>query len=300
MRTRQIKRVLVVYKKSAYEMYVQKRRDPKIAALIANHDPSVQWMLQDHQENQQALQWVKDECKRRKIQVRWRYRSLKDGVLDTDLVLSVGGDGTLLEAARMIHNHTPLLGLHSTPTASVGYLCAGHVRQFSELLDQFLANALPVHDIYRIETHCNRQRVGPLALNDILFSSPSPAATTRYQLNWNTHCETHRSSGVWVATGVGSTAAIQSAGGEVQPLDCPDLQFVVREPYLLSRHPVFCTRGLLKKTDTFTLTSHLRKACLYYDGPWFYHSLQYGDVVSFLPTVTPLCLIGARRRNQDP
>lgn len=296
---RPLKRVLVVYKKSAYEIYVQKRRDPKISELMARQDPSVNWIKQDHEENQQALAWVKEECKRRRIEVRWHYRARKDGVHNADLVLAVGGDGTLLEAARMIHDETPLMGLHSTPTASIGYLCTGHVSQCSHLLDQFQEDALPIYNIQRIETWRNAERVGPLALNDILFSSPSPAATTRYQLTWNDCSESQRSSGVWIATGVGSTAAIQSAGGEVRPLDCPYFQFVVREPYQLARQPLLCTRGLVPPTDSFFLTNYLRKACLYYDGPWFHTPLEYGDVITFRPSSTPLRLVGVRRNHQD-
>ena len=111
-----------MYKKSAYDIHVQKHKDPTILSLIEANDPSIQWMLRSHEENQQALQLVRDRLKERGIKVRLSYRAKKETWENADLVLAVGGDGTLLEAARMIQDDTPLMGLHSTPTASVGFL----------------------------------------------------------------------------------------------------------------------------------------------------------------------------------
>ena len=68
-------------------------------------------------------------------------------------------------------------------------------------------------------------------LNDVLFSHPIPAATTRYAIRRDGRAEEQRSSGVWIATAAGSTAAIHSAGGKILPITSQRLQFVVREPY---------------------------------------------------------------------
>ena len=52
-------------------------------------------------------------------------------------------------------------------------------------------------------------------LNDILFANLYPAAVTRYKIKYNGRQEVHKSSGVWISTATGSTAAISAAGGKV-------------------------------------------------------------------------------------
>lgn len=41
---------------------------------------------------------------------------LSEPVRDVDLVITIGGDGTLLHAAHFIHDSIPLLGVNSDPT----------------------------------------------------------------------------------------------------------------------------------------------------------------------------------------
>ena len=292
---RRLERVQVVYKKSASELYVKKHRDPRVTDLIERGDPSVQWMLQAHAENQEALQLVKGALKARGVQVRWSYRAKKEGCKGVDLVLAVGGDGTLLEAARMVFDDTPLMGIHSTPTASVGYLCAGHSQQIDMLLDQFLDRTISESFVTRLDVHCNGHVVGPPVLNDILYASPSPAATARYHLSWNGFSEEHRSSGVWIATPVGSTAAVLSAGGQRLDPESTQLQFRVRELYQPQGH-IRCEMvgGIFDTENPLQITNTLRKACLYFDGPWTKYPLQYGDIITFTPAKHQLCLLGLK------
>lgn len=289
-----LKRVQVVYKKSAYELYVKKHRDARIQELIEQGDASVAWMLKSHDENQRALQHVREVLKARGIQVRLSYRAKKESWQGADLVLAVGGDGTLLEAARMVRGNTPLMGIHSTPTASVGYLCASDVYQIEALLDRFEEGSLQEFAVTRLQAFCNGEPVGPPALNDILFSSPSPAATTRYQVQWNGVREEHRSSGLWVATPVGSTAAVLSAGGQQLSLDSQQLQFRVRELYQpKNQEDLQLVGGFLSAEAPLQITNTLRKAFLYFDGPWTKYPLQFGDVVTFAPIQHSLRLVGA-------
>ncbi|TNE52445.1 MAG: hypothetical protein EP343_00260 [Deltaproteobacteria bacterium] len=299
MEQRRLECVQVVYKKSAYDIHVQKHKDPVILSLIEANDPSIQWMLQAHEENQQALQLVREKLKARGVKVRLSYRAKKECWDSADLVLAVGGDGTLLEAARMIRDRTPLMGLHSTPTASVGYLCAAHVRQIDTMLDAYMENRLPAYTVPRIQVRCNGEPIGPPALNDVLLASPSPAATLACHLQWNEQEEHQRSSGIWLATGVGSTAAILSAGGQVQAMESQELQFVVREPYHTSQHPLQCLKGLIQSNDTFSLTSRLRKAYLFFDGPWVKHPISYNDRLTFALDAPPLQLLASRRGQSD-
>ena len=72
----------------------------------------------------------------------------------------------------------------------------------------------------------------------MIFSSrmPTPAAMTSYTLDIGSVSEPQRSSGLWIATAAGSTAAIRAAGGCILPLRSRKLQYLVRGA--VQRRPV--------------------------------------------------------------
>jgi len=57
-----------------------------------------------------------------------------------DLVISAGGDGTFLRAARRFKadSRVPLLGVNSSPSSSFGFFCATDYKHVSSLLDSVL------------------------------------------------------------------------------------------------------------------------------------------------------------------
>jgi len=69
------------------------------------------------------------------------------------------------------------------------------------------------------------------ALNDLLVAHANPAAMTSYTLQLGTVSEPQRSSGLWIATAAGSTAAIRAAGGRMLPCVHGSCNIWMREPY---------------------------------------------------------------------
>lgn len=287
-----IKCVRVIYKKSAYQINVVERGDPRLKELVEANDPSIEWMLRSHEENQRALSFVKEVLKRRKIKVRWSYRAKKEREKGMDLVIAVGGDGTLLEAARTIYPGTPLMGLHSTTRGSVGYLCAAQIDEIDHVLDQLIEGIISPTEVTRIQTYINGTPTPQLALNDVLFSHPTPAATSRYEISWRGRREKQRSSGVWIASAVGSSAAIRSAGGLLMPIHSPNLQFVVREPYQDPYGvPLGITKGVPDVENPLQITSQMRKALLFFDGYHCKTPIKFGDEIVFRRASEPLLLV---------
>ena len=81
------------------------------------------------------------------------------------------------------------------------------------------------HDIvWMVQTVIDGKTMECLALNDVLFAGSSPAETVRCRIRVGRCEEFQKSSGVWVASGPGSTAAIHSAGGKKMPLRSHKLQ----------------------------------------------------------------------------
>ncbi|MCB9639680.1 MAG: NAD(+)/NADH kinase [Myxococcales bacterium] len=290
---RAIRNVLVIFKKSDYQIYIKEHGDPHITALLEQEEASVQKMLRSHQENEAAFEHVRSVLKDKGIRSRWVYRASPQTVEGFDLVVAIGGDGTLLEAARKMYGSVPLLGVNSSPSSSVGHLLATDAAGFEETLEQLEKGTLPQHALSRIEVLVDGEPIRPWALNDVLFSHQIPAATTRYQAELGSYCELQRSSGVWISTATGSTAAIRSAGGERMESEDARLQFLVREMYPLPWEPSpKLGRGFVEPDESLILVPRMRKAILFFDGPWVRHSVHYGQRLAFRRASEPLLLYG--------
>jgi len=288
---RTIQNVLVIYKKSDFQIYVKEHGDPHISALLEQQDPAALKMLRSHQENEAAFEQVRAALKDRDIRSRWVYRANPQTVDDFDLVVAIGGDGTLLEAARKMYGSVPLLGVNSSPSSSVGHLMATDAPGFEQALERIQSGSLALLGLTRIEVLVDGEPLRPLALNDILFAHPIPAATSRYEMVMGERCEVQRSSGVWIATATGSTAAILSAGGERMPLSDTQLQYRVREIYPLPwEPPPELIHGFITAEQTLGITSRTRKSTLFLDGPWVSHQVSFGQRLTFRRAAEPLWL----------
>jgi NAD+ kinase len=102
-----------------------------------------------------------------------------------------------------------------------------------------------------------------------------------------------RSSGLWVSTACGSTAAIRSAGGAVLPRSSRRLQYLVREPYTPpgQPRPRGVVRGVVRPGEVLVLVSHVRRGMLWADGPYRKLALPYGEPVILDEEPRPLRLV---------
>ncbi len=206
---------------------------------------------------------------------------------DVDLVLTVGGDGTVFAAGNLATS-AAYLTVNSDPERSVG-----HYTRFTR--DTIAAGLAAWHTgkawleaIPRLQLEVDSRHW--FVLNDALFTSTNPAAMSRYQLEADDQREYHRSSGVWIATGAGSTAAIRSAGAEPVPAHEPALLWRVREPFpatnayqLLSGHQ--------HPPRRLRLTPGIPGMALYLDGPNLTIPVPPGTHADFTLAVHPLRLL---------
>jgi NAD+ kinase len=195
-----------------------------------------------------------------------------------DLVITVGGDGTFLRSA-LRNTDTPMVGINSSPTFSVGHYCGLTADSLPSFLDELARGAEEINWLPRIHAVIGETPLPYLALNDVLFCQVCPAASSRYILSLGEEAERHVSSGVWVATPSGSSSAILSAGGVLQDRDQPGLQFAVREAYQGVGDSLTLLGGVAEDELLLTPTSPDLKVFL--DG----HHLSY-DV----PLAVPLRL----------
>lgn len=195
--------------------------------------------------------------------------------IKADLIVSVGGDGTFLAAAHAAGD-IPILGVNFRPHTSVGFFCAATPHTFHRIAGRIASGALEPAVLPLLELHIDKKRIKTRALNDVLFSSPSPAEMSRYTIHLDGTQEAQRSSGVWIAAGPGSTAAMHSAGGKKRPITEAQMQYLVRESCPMPGVHYRLTHGLVPEGKSISITSDMSNAVVYLDGPDLAYPVKRG------------------------
>src|SRR4030095_2940770 len=112
-----------------------------------------------------------------------------------------------------------------------------------------------------------------------LFANRSPAGTSRYILRAGNRWEEQKSSGIWIATGAGSTGALRSAGGRPLPKHSKEIQYVVREPFHKRGRRLTLLAGKLKAGQSIRIYSTMSRAAVFLDGAHLHYDVRYGDLV---------------------
>ena len=204
------------------------------------------------------------------------------------LVVTVGGDGTLLSVSQWVTGGM-MLGVNSAPRSSVGHLALARRESFAQIFGQIARGELQPIPVTRLSVDLDGQTLRP-ALNDVLLTHASPAATSRYRLTLGGYSEEHRSSGLWISTATGSTAGIRSAGGRPMPLRSRRLQFRARELYREAGGPGNLASGYLPPGSELAVESAMEQGFLFLDGSRRATPFPFGARAVFRAAPEPLLL----------
>jgi NAD+ kinase len=288
-------RVLVIYKKSTYQVMIGERKNPRARALLERKDRSVERMLASHEDHVHTIAETRSLLERLNVDTTFRYRATADKTEHFDLVISLGGDGTLLTASHLVGTQ-PVLGINTAPRDSIGYFCGGTKDNLEEVLVSAVQGTLPGVELARVEITLDGEVLSRRVLNDVLFCHEIPAATARYLIRLGETEEEHRSSGLWVGPAAGSTAAQRSAGGRVLPPTSQQIQFVVREPYMPNGTRYTLAKGLFTDGQQLLVTSKIHGGRIYVDGPHLKRRVALGGEISVRRSPESLTVLGFRAR----
>ncbi|MBX3214837.1 MAG: NAD(+)/NADH kinase [Labilithrix sp.] len=298
MARRRKPRVAVVVKRTTYRKFVLEVHDPLIARLLRRRDPTVGRLKQSHEDHESTTREVEDALDALGAEVVFRGGPRARVPPRTDLVVTVGGDGTLLAASHLLGDGVPLLGINSAPGHSVGFFCGATKGSVLRTLERALAGDLPTTELTRMRVELNGKLLHGRVLNEALFCHSSPAATSRYILKLRSGEEDQRSSGLWIGPAAGSTAAQRSAGGKILPLESERIQYVVREPYTPAGGRFRYARGLVEPREELVLHSKMREAKVFLDGHRIVHSVTVGDVLTMRRSEESLTVLGIARKRR--
>jgi len=157
-------------------------------------------------------------------------RNLRKGDLkDSQMIITLGGDGTLLRLAREIYPaEIPILGVN---IGTLGFLAQVSRDAVLEALDRVLAGDFHVRERMLIEVHLLRngeEIFHEYGLNEMVISKEALSRIINLSVSVNDifTCK-YRSDGVIISTPTGSTAHNLSAGG---PIVHPEVSAMIMVP----------------------------------------------------------------------
>ncbi len=153
-----------------------------------------------------------------------------------DLVLAVGGDGTILSVERRLSNgKVPILGINF---GLVGFLAELAPSEFFKYIDKIIAKKFKIEERLKIEVNLNGRRL-PDALNEVVVLTAQPAKMLPLALYIDDKpAEKIYADGIIIATPTGSTAYAMSAGGPIIDPRVDALVIVPICPFKLSIRPL--------------------------------------------------------------
>ncbi len=166
---------------------------------------------------------------------------LESGDDPPDLLMTFGGDGTLLRGARMLgRNEVPLLGIN---LGRVGFLTATTANHLESVLDAVVRGDYQVEQRRKLDSWIvdaeGARREGELAVNDVVVHKTGNTRIIRIRLFVDgDEVGQYTLDGMIVATPAGSTAYTLSAGGPVLVPEVDALVVTAICPHTLSVRPL--------------------------------------------------------------
>jgi NAD+ kinase len=181
------------------------------------------------------------------VSTAWDGANAKKNVPGTDLVITIGGDGTVLGAARLVVPYEVLLlGINLGRLGFLTELRDGE--KTLRRLPDILAGNWHVEERAMLHVQVLASRDGPVvlgaqpylhALNDVVIGRSALGRTIILSAYINNSLVAdYRADGVIVATATGSTAYAQSIGGPILHPEAKEMVLIPLAPHLGQTNPL--------------------------------------------------------------
>lgn len=198
---------------------------------------------------------------------------------DIDILIALGGDGTLLSAARLVSSSSiPILGVN---LGGLGFLTEINYSRIYEVLEQVLGNKFSIENRMLISGYVLRKGKGKIspfsALNDAVITTEAIARVLKLETSIDKqYVTTYVADGLIIATPTGSTAYSLSAGG---PIVHPALKAIIITPicpHTLTNRPIIVSEKSVISVEPIFETN---KIALTIDGQIKFNLLHSDKLV---------------------
>ncbi|MCA9478070.1 MAG: NAD(+)/NADH kinase [Nanoarchaeota archaeon] len=240
-----IKNILCVLKTTGFEHY-QNRKD-----VFNRFEESRKKIIEESHHQQKELEKTfRELCELHSFSLTTvSDRKMHEHSGDSfDLIITLGGDGTFLNAAQQFKNSL-LMGINSDENldpskGSMGALTSATAQTIEQAFARLEKGDYTIEHWKRLYGKINGKRLPDLATNDIFFGAQEAYKTSSFEIYWDKKIEAFRGcSGIVFTTGMGSTSWYKNLGGTSFANDLPIYGFVIRDPQL-ARQPHF-VRGIV-------------------------------------------------------
>lgn len=193
--------------------------------------------------------------------------------MDVDLLVCIGGDGTILRALHALQKPTPLVGINM---GAIGFLAEVQPEESASTLIKLLEGFEVEHkERLAVEIVGSREEI-PYAMNEAVVITSKPGKMLHFAIFIEgLELEKLRADGVIFATPTGSTAYAMSAGGPIVDPNVDATIIVPIAPFKLSARP---TVVAMQSEVSFTLLEQ-KDAELVIDGQ-YYRPIRMGERIN--------------------
>jgi NAD+ kinase len=210
-----------------------------------------------------------------------------------DVAVVLGGDGTMLRAARLVADHErPVLGIN---LGQLGFLVGFAPSNAKQALTAALTGELARTRRMRLAVTVRRHGAEPVtryALNDAVLHQGALARLVEIEAFVDGEfVGSYRADGLIIATPTGSTAYNMAAGG---PIVLPGQAAMVLTPicaHALTNRPLVISAS---NTIRLTLGADVRDVLITVDAQWG-HSFRHGDFVDISAAEKPLVMFTSKQ-----
>lgn len=188
---------------------------------------------------------------------------------ETQCILVIGGDGTILAAARMlVGSNIPLLGIN---LGTLGFLADVNLADLSKTLDLLLQNQYQVENRIMLTAEVYKQgkkAATYIALNDFNINRFGASRVIGLKVGINgSVIDRYRADGVIVCTPTGSTGYNLSAGGPIINPTCKNFVITPICPHSLTARSIVLAKEDIVTVEVEQIRSNIKEeAIISFDG----------------------------------
>ncbi|MCF7861011.1 NAD(+)/NADH kinase [Candidatus Woesearchaeota archaeon] len=230
----------------------------------------------------------------KKIGVRCRivdsHGILRSNFHNTEIIITVGGDGTFLRAAHYMEKKAVICGINSDPTVKEGFFTSADDTNFKERIHMIFQGKFKTTKLTRLDVWIGNKKIEP-ALNEVYIGSAKPYLMSRYNIKINGCSEFQKSSGVLISTASGTYAWIGSAGGRKLPMRSQKIQYLVRDPYFGTLTPAKCLKGFMQSSEAVITPCRMDNCIVVVDCLTREYPVKAGKEITISKSPNPVNLI---------
>ncbi len=297
------KKILVVYKKPLLDIYKERSKNNcELRDIIREEGKNIKGLEREQKEDRLTRKVLESVFKKqRSLKVDWIYRAkLSEHIVRKyDLVISFGGDGTLIDASHFIGKEgPPIFGVNSDYTSdlesSEGFFLAANKVNFDEKYNALQDGKLIELKFPRLRAVLNGTKLKELVLNDIKLVD-GDHGTSRMIIKDKSVEEFQKNDFLIIAT-PSSTWAI-GHNSPILPVTEKKVIYTSVGLYLgrLNFSPLL-KRGATERLEVY---SRMRKGIMLLDGKHVRYSFGLGSKLEVYVSREHLKIIGFNEQNRD-